>query len=192
MPVSQQKSDTVPPAGGFSRLRAFARRRASHLAHVSTQSRSRDRGPSRSAVNRGQSRPDGLLSRSTNNRLAAAGRVDRRVRQVGEKGHEPGAHVVGRGRGPLGLSGPIGSHPSLSRLHGRRRLCRCQIQFRLGGIRLPPRPSLLQLGRYRRAMTGRKKPARPALTFDDLPLFATDRDIAEAVVGPDEADMRAW
>ncbi|SEH31659.1 hypothetical protein SAMN02799636_01113 [Methylobacterium sp. 275MFSha3.1] len=33
---------------------------------------------------------------------------------------------------------------------------------------------------------------RPALTFDDLPLFATDRDIAEAVVGPDDADKRAW
>lgn len=30
------------------------------------------------------------------------------------------------------------------------------------------------------------------LTFDDLPLFAPDRDIAEAVVGPDEADKRAW
>lgn len=41
-------------------------------------------------------------------------------------------------------------------------------------------------------MTGRTRPARPALTFDDLPLFATDRDIAEAVVGPDEADKRAW
>lgn len=35
-------------------------------------------------------------------------------------------------------------------------------------------------------------PSRPALTFDDLPLFAADRDIAEAVVGPDEADKRAW
>lgn len=29
-------------------------------------------------------------------------------------------------------------------------------------------------------------------TFDDLPLFAADRDIAEAVVGPDEEDKRAW
>ena len=36
------------------------------------------------------------------------------------------------------------------------------------------------------------KPSRPALTFDDLPLFAADRDIAEAVVGPDEDDKRAW
>lgn len=36
------------------------------------------------------------------------------------------------------------------------------------------------------------KPGRPALTFDELPLFAADRDIAEAVVGPDEADKRAW
>lgn len=38
----------------------------------------------------------------------------------------------------------------------------------------------------------RTKPGRPALTFDDLPLFASDKDIAEAVVGPDEADKRAW
>lgn len=37
-----------------------------------------------------------------------------------------------------------------------------------------------------------RAPSRPALTFDDLPLFAADRDIAEAVVGPDEADKRAW
>lgn len=36
------------------------------------------------------------------------------------------------------------------------------------------------------------RPGRPALTFDDLPLFAADRDIAEAVVGPDEDDKRAW
>ena len=41
-------------------------------------------------------------------------------------------------------------------------------------------------------MTGRTRPVRPALTFDDLPLFAADRDIAEAVVGPDEDDKRAW
>jgi len=41
-------------------------------------------------------------------------------------------------------------------------------------------------------MTGRTRPVRPALTFDDLPLFATDRDIAEAVVGSDEDDKRAW
>lgn len=34
--------------------------------------------------------------------------------------------------------------------------------------------------------------ARPPLTFDDLPLFAADRDIAEAVVGPDEDDKRRW
>lgn len=38
----------------------------------------------------------------------------------------------------------------------------------------------------------RTKPGRPALTFDDLPLFAADKDIAEAVVGPDEEDKRAW
>ena len=36
------------------------------------------------------------------------------------------------------------------------------------------------------------RPTRPAITFDDLPLFAADRDIAEAVVGPDEEDKRAW
>ncbi|WP_267355774.1 MULTISPECIES: hypothetical protein [unclassified Methylobacterium] len=36
------------------------------------------------------------------------------------------------------------------------------------------------------------RPGRPALTLDDLPLFASDRDIAEAVVGPDEDDKRAW
>lgn len=35
-------------------------------------------------------------------------------------------------------------------------------------------------------------PRRDAITFDKLPLFASDRDIAEAVVGPDEADKRAW
>jgi hypothetical protein len=34
--------------------------------------------------------------------------------------------------------------------------------------------------------------SRAPLTFEDLPLFATDRDIAEAVVGVNEDDKRAW
>lgn len=34
--------------------------------------------------------------------------------------------------------------------------------------------------------------AAPAITLDDLPLFADDRELARAIVGPDDEKIRNW